>query len=354
MKGTLLPGGANGVQKFKGKIVSMTPETKPKQIVLALEQPNVPDVTLELSQALPGKMEAGEELQFEGVAKSYTKQPFMVVFESIRSRSTAGPARTPRQRSLRPAKAKAKAKAKRSASDGRGCLWTPALGILRRSTAHGLHLNSIALEGCCDIEISHADRRSRQLGLAWLSVGDWGRNRSRRRTPRRRPRSGRAKTATKRNFYDAFMRQGQDAKTRSTLSINGKRPFRTAITTTSARNPIWAPTKSAKHERARPSTRPLEILKTNPNHFFSISAAERGSCVKSEPLQRRPTWTTASRYPNTSWTTLDAVFAPANKPGTMNDTQWPQAKPVMPAAGTTPDLHGLRCAQGSIPRRRRS
>ena len=72
------------MQKFKAKIVSMTPETKPKQIVLALEQPNVPDVTLELSKALPGKMEAGEELQFEGVAKSYTRQPFMVVFESSR------------------------------------------------------------------------------------------------------------------------------------------------------------------------------------------------------------------------------------------------------------------------------
>ena len=79
MKGTLLPGGANGVQKFTAKIVSMTPETKPKQIVLALEQPGVPDVTLELSGALPGKMEPGEELQFEGVAKSYTKQPFMLV-----------------------------------------------------------------------------------------------------------------------------------------------------------------------------------------------------------------------------------------------------------------------------------
>jgi hypothetical protein len=82
MKGALLPGGANGVQKFKGKIISMTPDTKPKQIVLALEQPNVPDVTLELSEALPGKMDPGEELMFEGVAKSYTKQPFMVVFET--------------------------------------------------------------------------------------------------------------------------------------------------------------------------------------------------------------------------------------------------------------------------------
>lgn len=82
MKGLLLPGGANGVQKFTAKIVSMTPATKPKQIVLALEQPGVPDVTLELSGALPGKMEPGEELQFEGVAKSYTRQPFMLTLET--------------------------------------------------------------------------------------------------------------------------------------------------------------------------------------------------------------------------------------------------------------------------------
>ena len=109
VKGALLPGGANGVQKFRAKIVSMTPAIKPKEIVLALEQPNVPDVTLEVSQALPGKMEPGEELQFEGVAKSYTKQPFMVVFDVEPNQiegwtgKNAAPARS---------KGKAKAKAK--------------------------------------------------------------------------------------------------------------------------------------------------------------------------------------------------------------------------------------------------
>jgi len=112
VKGALLPGGANGVQKFKGKIVSMTPETKPKQIVLALEQPNVPDVTLELSQGLPGKMEAGEELQFEGVAKAFTKQPFMVVFdvEPKQIEGWSGKNATPAKSSASKSKAKAKAK----------------------------------------------------------------------------------------------------------------------------------------------------------------------------------------------------------------------------------------------------
>ncbi|HEV8415902.1 MAG TPA: hypothetical protein VGQ49_20085 [Bryobacteraceae bacterium] len=112
VKGALLPGGANGVQKFRAKIVSMTPATKPKEIVLALEQPNVPDVTLELSQALPGKMEPGEELQFEGVAKSYTKQPFMVVFdvEPNQIEGWTGKNATPARSSAGKGKAKAKAK----------------------------------------------------------------------------------------------------------------------------------------------------------------------------------------------------------------------------------------------------
>jgi len=110
IKGALVPAGANGVQKFKGKIVSMTPETKPKQIVLALEQPNVPDVTLELSEALPGKMEAGEELQFEGVVKSYTKQPFMVVFETEPDKIVGWTGKNPPKPSAGKAKAKAKAK----------------------------------------------------------------------------------------------------------------------------------------------------------------------------------------------------------------------------------------------------
>ncbi|MBZ5634007.1 MAG: hypothetical protein LAO55_12865 [Acidobacteriia bacterium] len=110
MKGVLLPGGANGVQKFTAKIVSMTPETKPKQIVLALEQPNVPDVTLELSQALPGKMEAGEALQFEGVAKSYTRQPFMLVLETDPDKIAGWTGKNPPKSSTGKAKAQAKGK----------------------------------------------------------------------------------------------------------------------------------------------------------------------------------------------------------------------------------------------------
>ncbi len=38
VKEASLPGGVNGVMKFKGKIVSITPNPRPKEIVLAVEK----------------------------------------------------------------------------------------------------------------------------------------------------------------------------------------------------------------------------------------------------------------------------------------------------------------------------
>ncbi len=68
----------SALPKFKGKIVSMTPALRPKTVVVAVEKDGVADCTLTFEAALPGKMEAGEELEFEGIAKSFTKDPFML------------------------------------------------------------------------------------------------------------------------------------------------------------------------------------------------------------------------------------------------------------------------------------
>ena len=38
------------------------------------------DATLKFEVALPGKVEAGTELTFEGVPQSYTASPLMVIF----------------------------------------------------------------------------------------------------------------------------------------------------------------------------------------------------------------------------------------------------------------------------------
>ncbi len=84
MKGALLPGEPGkqkGVEKFKAKLISMEPANKPKTLILALEKPDVADVTLKFEEPLPGTMEPGAELEFEGAPSAYTKEPFMVTFD---------------------------------------------------------------------------------------------------------------------------------------------------------------------------------------------------------------------------------------------------------------------------------
>jgi hypothetical protein len=81
VEGTGLPGGVNGVNKFKGKIISMTPANRPKEVQIAVEKPDVADAVLKFDDPLPGKMEPGEDLEFSGTAKSFVKSPFMITFE---------------------------------------------------------------------------------------------------------------------------------------------------------------------------------------------------------------------------------------------------------------------------------
>jgi len=85
MKGAALPAGVNGVNKFKGRIVSLSPATRPKEIVLAIENGTTGDATLKLDSALSGKMEPGAEIEFDGKAESYTKEPFLIVFSVEKS-----------------------------------------------------------------------------------------------------------------------------------------------------------------------------------------------------------------------------------------------------------------------------
>jgi hypothetical protein len=74
MKDALLP-------TLSGKVVKLEPETRPKTIIMALEDGTTPDATLKFDTALPGKVEPGTTLSFEGVPESYTPNPFMVTFK---------------------------------------------------------------------------------------------------------------------------------------------------------------------------------------------------------------------------------------------------------------------------------
>jgi hypothetical protein len=77
MKGTEVP-------TLKGRVIKLEPALKPKTILLAMEDSSnnttTADATLKFEMPLAGKVEEGTELTFEGVADSYTANPFMLVF----------------------------------------------------------------------------------------------------------------------------------------------------------------------------------------------------------------------------------------------------------------------------------
>jgi len=79
VKDSTIPGAAiPGLSKFKGKIVEMVPAMRPKKLILAVEKEGVADCTLLFEAALPGNMEKGSELEFEGTVKEFAKEPYML------------------------------------------------------------------------------------------------------------------------------------------------------------------------------------------------------------------------------------------------------------------------------------
>jgi hypothetical protein len=70
-------------RKFKGKLVSMKPAIgNPKTLLINVKDPTgAADVTLTLEMPLRGKMDAGAELEFEGVAAAYIKSPYMLTLK---------------------------------------------------------------------------------------------------------------------------------------------------------------------------------------------------------------------------------------------------------------------------------
>jgi len=81
MKGAEVPGGAGGVQTFKGKLISSKPALHPKELVLSIADGTTPDATLILDAALPGKADPGVEIEFSGAPSSFTKDAFNITFD---------------------------------------------------------------------------------------------------------------------------------------------------------------------------------------------------------------------------------------------------------------------------------
>jgi hypothetical protein len=92
MKGAALP-------KLRGKVIS----AEPKSIVVALSDATTPEVTLEFDT--PVRAETGATLQFVGIAKSFTKEPFMLTLEVADKSDVEGLSTAPAKRAA-PSKSK--------------------------------------------------------------------------------------------------------------------------------------------------------------------------------------------------------------------------------------------------------
>jgi hypothetical protein len=79
------------IPRLRGWVV----EQRPKELLVAISDKTTPEVTLEFDTPVTAKVEPGTELQFEGIGKSFTKEPFMVVMEVERKNVSGLPAAAP-------------------------------------------------------------------------------------------------------------------------------------------------------------------------------------------------------------------------------------------------------------------
>ena len=99
VKDVEIPGGAEGVKYFKGTVVSLDPATDPTKVVVGVENPTAGDATLTFSKPLPADalntVKVGNQIEFSGVAESFTANPYMLTFKdpSINGVQTAAPAK---------------------------------------------------------------------------------------------------------------------------------------------------------------------------------------------------------------------------------------------------------------------
>ena len=81
VKGALIPGGARRVTRFRGKVLAARPEAKPTELMVAILDPEVPDVKLKLGVPWKGGTARGTTIEFEGIAAQYRRHPFLVTLD---------------------------------------------------------------------------------------------------------------------------------------------------------------------------------------------------------------------------------------------------------------------------------
>ncbi|MEO8659983.1 MAG: hypothetical protein ABI693_16045 [Bryobacteraceae bacterium] len=95
VKDHAIPGGANGVTKFKATVISMTPATRPKEVVVAIADATTPEATLKFETPLASKADPGTVIEFEGTPVAFAPDPFNVTFDVEKEKLSGWPAAAP-------------------------------------------------------------------------------------------------------------------------------------------------------------------------------------------------------------------------------------------------------------------
>jgi tetratricopeptide (TPR) repeat protein len=95
VKGFLLPGGVQGVVKFKGKLVAAIPPKNPKQLKIAIADAVTPEITLVFTEPLVGSVPVGTNLEFEGAGTTFTSDPFNLTMEVENDKLVGWPGQAP-------------------------------------------------------------------------------------------------------------------------------------------------------------------------------------------------------------------------------------------------------------------
>jgi hypothetical protein len=81
----------SAVPPLKGTLIEGKPACKSKELLVAIPLPDqqgnpVAEITLQLDAPLTGKPEAGATIQWTGVPKAFTKDPFMLTMEAEKAK----------------------------------------------------------------------------------------------------------------------------------------------------------------------------------------------------------------------------------------------------------------------------
>jgi tetratricopeptide (TPR) repeat protein len=76
------------VPKLKGTLIAAKPPVRSKELVVGIENPAVQEITLKLEEPIAGKPKTGTVIEFEGVPSAFTKDPFMLTFDTEKSKIT--------------------------------------------------------------------------------------------------------------------------------------------------------------------------------------------------------------------------------------------------------------------------